>query len=632
MERCAPWRNVAPSRTTATRIPRGVRIVSLASVIALTVVGCDTVSDPQDEVAWSSPRTVTLAVGQKQQIGVATQSSASAWTSDDARVASVSGTGMTSALAPGHANVVLRRRGRVDTTVVIVHAAVRAVHMVASSAPLTLGGTMGLSFRATDPAGDEITDLRGTTIRWLSRDRDVASVDSLGLVRARSLGSAQVILWIDGVTDSTLVRVTPDVPPGSPVAPIPTPPSSDPPKPPATPTPPPAVPATASVSVTLDSATLAPGHSSTAHAVAKDSKGNVLAGKTAMWTSLNSAVATVSSTGVVTAKAAGSAPIQGVIDGVSGIASVTVLAPAVVTPPSSPSPTTGDLSEPTFDATAATMLFNENFDAYTYNTLHPACGAAEPSHRVIDHSWYYCSQFTTNGGPGVDNGVTVVPGHSGTGVAFHYDGTYQETHGVVLPANGITPTGKKPTVVQYWAQYTADPGYSLTSTDASGNGSAIVQIKNIMLWHDQNRFQIDLHSHQGGCAAYGPSYTMLEAIDQQDVGCNSSQPVGPFFKNYADGQWHRWTIYYKPNSAPGARDGVARAWIDGTLIIRIEASACGAKPTGAWKPWCDLSELDNLYSGNFGVGFIEWGANRTDASGIKFTYAIDDVQWWVLKN
>ena len=123
---------------------------------------------------------------------------------------------------------------------------------------------------------------------------------------------------------------------------------------------------------------------------------------------------------------------------------------------------------------------------------------------------------------------------------------------------------------------------------------------------------------------------MLEVIDQADYNCNSSQPVGPFLKNFGDGQWHRWTIYYKPNSAPGARDAIARLWIDGTLIIRVEGTACGVTPTGGWKPWCDLTEVDNIYSGSYGVGFLEWGANRTDQTGIKFTYAIDDVKWWVL--
>ncbi len=438
MERCAPWRDVAPSRTVATRIPRGIRIIPLASVIAFTVAGCDALSDPQDSVPWSLvPQTVTIAVGQKQQIGASTRGNSPTWTSDEPGVVSVSTTGLASALSPGRAHVVLRLRGRMDTTLVIVHAPVRAVHMAASSRPLALGGAMGLAYRAIDPAGDEIKDLQGTTIRWISRNADVASVDSSGLIRAMSLGTTEIILTIDGIADSTSVRVTPEAPPGSPVEPIP----PTPVKPPTTPKPPPAAPATASVTVTLDSVALATGHTSGAHALAKDSKGNALSGKATIWTSLNPTIANVSTSGVVTAGSAGTAVIQGTIDGVSGTASVIVSALQVV---ATPSGTTGDLlAEPTFDATQSKMLFDENFDGYTFASLHPPCGSAEPKHAIIDHSWYYCTTFSTNGGPGVDNGVTIVPGHSGNAVQWHYDGIYQETHSVVTTGGSAPPTGQK---------------------------------------------------------------------------------------------------------------------------------------------------------------------------------------------
>ena len=217
MERCAPWRYVAPSRTTTARIPRGIRIISLAPVIAFTVAGCDLLSDPQDSVFGSTvPQKVTIAVGQKQQIGAAYRGNTPTWTSDDPRVVSVSTTGLASALAPGRAHVVVRLGRQADTTLVVVHAAVRAVHMAATSTPLALGGAMGLSYRATDPAGEEIRDLQGTTIRWVSRNADVASVDSSGLIRAKSLGTTEIILTIDGFSDSTLVRVTPEAPTGFP--------------------------------------------------------------------------------------------------------------------------------------------------------------------------------------------------------------------------------------------------------------------------------------------------------------------------------------------------------------------------------------------------------------------------------
>jgi hypothetical protein len=125
---------------------------------------------------------------------------------------------------------------------------------------------------------------------------------------------------------------------------------------------------------------------------------------------------------------------------------------------------------------------------------------------------------------------------------------------------------------------------------------------------------------------------MLGVIDQVETTCTADQPIGPFLKDFADGAWHRWTILYKPNTAKGSRDGRALLWIDGKLVIRIEKSAVGVTPPGGWKPWCAAEEVDALYSGSYGVGTLEWGANRTDQSGIPFTMAIDDVRWWVAKS
>src|SRR5262249_37841624 len=159
---------------------------------------------------------------------------------------------------------------------------------------------------------------------------------------------------------------------------------------------------TASVVVTIDSSSMVVGSATQAHAVAKDSKGNVLSGKTATWLSMNSTVASTSSSGLATGKAAGTASIQATIDGVNGAASLTV-----TSPPSPPPPTQSGLpAEPFFDATTGSMIFQTNFDNYTASMLFPTCGSAQPSQQVIDHAWLYCTT------PGVGPEVSIVPGHS----------------------------------------------------------------------------------------------------------------------------------------------------------------------------------------------------------------------------
>ncbi|HEV8448921.1 MAG TPA: Ig-like domain-containing protein [Gemmatimonadaceae bacterium] len=528
------------------------------------------------------------------------------WSSLDTSIASVGSNGVVSANTTGAVVIRATSEGQTgDATETVGVDPVATVTVTLGSASLNPGQTMTATATVRDATGNV---LNGRTVSWSSLNPSVATVSIGGTVTALVAGSATIRATVESQTGDATFTVD---------APAPT------------QTPPPPAP-TASVTVTLDSTNLAPGHTSVAHAVAKDSKGNVLTGKTVTWASLSPTIATVSTTGIVTATTGGSAPIQGTIDGINGAATITVIVPPPYVP-TLPQTNTDSLAEPVFDATQQTMLFDENFDSYTNAMLHPACGSTEVPHRVIDHSWYYCTTFSTNGGPGVDNGVQVVPGHSGNGLSFHYDGISQESHGVVT-TNGSAPVvGQKTVFVQYWAKWTPDAGYSLTTKDAGGNWSAIVQIKNIMLWHGNNRLQFDTHSHSGSCPIYGPSYTMIAANDMTQTGCESDSPAGPYFGQYADGQWHRWTIQFKPNTASGARDGIARLWIDGQLTNDLERGACGITPPGGWKPWCDVTELDGLNSTSTGVGVIEWGGPRTDASGIKLSIAIDDFKWWTSK-
>jgi len=88
-------------------------------------------------------------------------------------------------------------------------------------------------------------------------------------------------------------------------------------------------------------------------AVTKDSGGNVLTGQTVMWTTGNSAVATVSASGLVTGVAAGSATITATSGGKSGMAAMTV--------------TTATSGAPQPGATD-TIVFQEGFESGNYSS------------------------------------------------------------------------------------------------------------------------------------------------------------------------------------------------------------------------------------------------------------------------
>jgi len=99
-------------------------------------------------------------------------------------------------------------------------------------------------------------------------------------------------------------------------------------------TPPP--PVVTTVTVAPASASVAVGATSPLQATVKDQSGNVMTGQTVTWSSSNTASATVSSGGVVTGVAAGSATITATSSGKSGTSVITVTA----SPPPAPVVTT----------------------------------------------------------------------------------------------------------------------------------------------------------------------------------------------------------------------------------------------------------------------------------------------------
>ena len=93
----------------------------------------------------------------------------------------------------------------------------------------------------------------------------------------------------------------------------------------------PPTPVVTSVTVTPPSASIAVGATTALMATVKDQQGNVMTGQSMSWSS-SSAAATVSTNGVVTGVAAGSATVTAASSGVSGTASITVIAAPPPTP------------------------------------------------------------------------------------------------------------------------------------------------------------------------------------------------------------------------------------------------------------------------------------------------------------
>lgn len=87
---------------------------------------------------------------------------------------------------------------------------------------------------------------------------------------------------------------------------------------------------TTSVQVSSTPTQIAVGETAQASAVVKDQNGNSLSGKAITWTSLNQSIATVSAAGLIQGVAPGNATIQGTVDGITGTASIQVVAVSTV--------------------------------------------------------------------------------------------------------------------------------------------------------------------------------------------------------------------------------------------------------------------------------------------------------------
>src|SRR5690348_3660054 len=83
-------------------------------------------------------------------------------------------------------------------------------------------------------------------------------------------------------------------------------------------------PGVASVVVSPDTVALYPGQTRALTAIARDTRGDTVAGKTVVWSTSDSLVASISAAGVVSAHGVGTVSVHAIVAGVQGTAQVTV--------------------------------------------------------------------------------------------------------------------------------------------------------------------------------------------------------------------------------------------------------------------------------------------------------------------
>lgn len=155
---------------------------------------------------------------------------------------------------------------------------------------LEIGESVQLSARTLDARGDTLT---GRAITWSSNDTTIIMVNGAGLLTGRAVGSTAIIATSEGISGTTSSRVV--------------------------------IAAVASVTISPAADTVALNGVTQYTAIARDARNVVLAGRPVAWSTSNSSLASVSTSGGVTAIGPGSATITATVEGRSGTALFTTL-------------------------------------------------------------------------------------------------------------------------------------------------------------------------------------------------------------------------------------------------------------------------------------------------------------------
>src|SRR5437773_391997 len=189
----------------------------------------------------------------------------------------------------GTAAITAIGEGKTGSAAVTVAPVPVASVTISPTASIRVGQTVQLTATLKDSTGSTLT---GRTVTWGSGDTTVARVSPSGLMTGVGQGSATIAATSEGTTSSS--------------------------------TDPAAAVAAAAAAITPTTATIGVGQTVQLAAMPKDSAGAALTGRTVTWTSSNTSVATVSSSGQVTGVAAGSATITATSEGKTSTAAINV--------------------------------------------------------------------------------------------------------------------------------------------------------------------------------------------------------------------------------------------------------------------------------------------------------------------
>ena len=235
--------------------------------------------------------TVQLSAEVRDQTGQVMAGATVTWASSAASVATVSSTGLVTAVDNGTATITATAGSVSGMATVTVAQEVSAVAVAPAADTLVVGDTLRLDAEAADANGHPVADVE---VAWASSDTLVAVVDDAGLVTGIGAGEVEATATAAGVTGRAELMV---------VDPAPT-----------------------TVAVTPDTVALtALGQTIRLSAEVRDQEGRVMDGVAVSWSSADTTVAAVDSAGLVTAVGGGETTIHASAGEATGEALVTVM-------------------------------------------------------------------------------------------------------------------------------------------------------------------------------------------------------------------------------------------------------------------------------------------------------------------
>jgi hypothetical protein len=406
---------------------------------------------------------------------------------------------------------------------------VTTVTVAPTSASVVAGATTPLVATVKDQNGNVMT---GQTVTWTTSNGAAATVNAAGLVTGVAAGTATITATSSGKTGTSAITVTA-------VTPVVT-----------------------TVTVAPTSASVVAGSTTPLVATVKDQNGNVMSGQTVIWTTSNSAAATVNSSGLVTGVAAGSATITATSSGKTGTSSITVTA----------------LSG------GGTLLFQEDFEnsnlasrgwydntgVVLSTTEHVAGSTSSAQYRFLAGATTPTSggaqrhKFTASNSFYLSYYVKYSANWVGSGQAYHPHEFYAMS---TLDGDYDGPSENFLTVyIEQSYQSGGKPRISVQDNKSVNYGFGALPNNLIAVTEDRS---------VGGCNGIAEANIFSECFDFGTYWYNDKQLIGPvtFQPNPGPGYKNDWNLveaYFQLNTVVGGigqPNGVIQYWFNGALVI-----------------------------------------------------------------